>query len=69
MVIRPLLGGTFSNPAEKFPSLFDNHLFRTYPYLLPSLVAASIAFSGVIFGIFFLEEVSVVLPQMQNHVS
>ncbi|KAI0811272.1 MFS general substrate transporter [Irpex lacteus] len=56
MIIRPLLGGTFSNPAEKFPSLFDNHLFRTYPYLLPSLVAASIAFFGVIFGIFFLEE-------------
>ncbi|KAI0341863.1 MFS general substrate transporter [Trametopsis cervina] len=55
-IIGPLLGGAFSNPAEKYPSLFDNHLFRTYPYLLPSLVAATIALAGVVFGIFCLEE-------------
>ncbi|KAI0689432.1 MFS general substrate transporter [Cytidiella melzeri] len=55
-VIGPLLGGSFSNPAEKYPTWFDTYLFRTYPYLLPSMVAACIAIAGVIFGIFFLEE-------------
>lgn len=55
---RPLLGGTFSNPADKYPSLFDTALFRTYPYLLPSLTAASIAVCGATFGLFYLEEVN-----------
>ena len=54
---RPLLGGTFSNPAEKYPQFFDIELFRAYPYLLPSLIAASVAAFGAIFGFFFLEEV------------
>ncbi|KAI0094018.1 MFS general substrate transporter [Irpex rosettiformis] len=62
-IIGPLLGGTFSNPADKYPTLFDYPIFRTYPYLLPSLVAASIAISGVIFGIFFFKET---LPAKQR---
>lgn len=53
----PLLGGTFSNPATKWPGLFDTELFRNYPYLLPSLLAASLAFCGAVFGFFALEEV------------
>lgn len=52
------MGGTFSNPAEKYPALFNYALFRTYPYLLPSLTAASVAACGAIFGFFYLEEVS-----------
>lgn len=55
----PLLGGTFSNPAEKYPSLFDYPIFRTYPYLLPSLIAALVALIGAVFGFFCLEEVRV----------
>ncbi|EKM55532.1 uncharacterized protein PHACADRAFT_256226 [Phanerochaete carnosa HHB-10118-sp] len=55
-IIGPLLGGTFSNPATKWPGLFDTELFRNFPYLLPSLLAASIAFCGAVFGFFALEE-------------
>lgn len=54
---RPLLGGTFSNPAVKYPQFFDYELFRAYPYLLPSAIAAFVAALGAIFGFFFLEEV------------
>ncbi|THH20372.1 hypothetical protein EW146_g974 [Bondarzewia mesenterica] len=55
-IVGPLIGGTFSNPAAKFPDLFDNTFFRTYPYFLPGFIAAAISFTGVIFGYFFLEE-------------
>ncbi|THG99630.1 hypothetical protein EW026_g2730 [Hermanssonia centrifuga] len=55
-IIGPLLGGTFSNPAVKYPRLFNTQLFRTYPYLLPSLTAALVAALGAIFGYFYLEE-------------
>jgi hypothetical protein len=33
-------------------------LFRKYPYLLPCLIASSIAFADVLFGVFFLDEVN-----------
>lgn len=55
-IIGPLIGGTFSNPADKWPQWFGNELWRKYPYLLPSLMAASLAFCGASFGYFALEE-------------
>lgn len=56
----PLLGGTFANPAAKWPQWFDNDLFTKYPYLLPCLIASSIAFIDVLFGLFFMEEVGLI---------
>jgi len=53
----PLIGGTFSNPANAFPNLFSHDLFRTYPYFLPGCIAAVISVTGAIFGYVFLEEV------------
>ncbi|KAA1474864.1 MFS general substrate transporter [Dentipellis sp. KUC8613] len=53
---RPLIGGTFSNPATKFPQFFDYEFLRTYPYFLPGFIAAVTSVSGVVFGYFFLEE-------------
>ena len=53
----PLIGGTFSSPAIKFPILFDNQFFNLYPYFLPGFISAVISFAGVAFGYFFLEEV------------
>ena len=55
-VIGPMLGGTFSNPADKFPFL-DIPLFRQYPYLMPCLVAAAFSALGCTLGYFLLEEV------------
>jgi hypothetical protein len=53
----PLIGGTFSNPANAFPKLFCHDFFRVYPYFLPGCIAAFISLTGAVFGYFFLEEV------------
>ncbi|TFY65498.1 hypothetical protein EVG20_g5566 [Dentipellis fragilis] len=71
-IIGPLIGGTFSNPATKFPQFFDYEFLRTYPYFLPGFIAAVTSVSGVIFGYFFLEEVRIfsspMLPRNSPHV-
>ena len=50
------MGGLLSNPADKF-SWFDVPLFRRYPYLLPCVTAAAIAWAGCLYGYFYLGEV------------
>ncbi len=56
---RPLIGGTFSNPASTFPNsnLFQHDLFRTYPYFLPGCITSAVSLIGVILGYVLLEEV------------
>ena len=60
-VIGPMLGGTFSNPADKFP-LLDIPLLRQYPYLMPCLVSAAFSAVGATLAYFLLEEVRTVSP-------
>lgn len=44
------MGGYLSHPYEQLPSLFGNVvLFKTYPYLLPCLVAAALTLLGIVF--------------------
>ncbi|VDC00276.1 unnamed protein product [Peniophora sp. CBMAI 1063] len=48
-----IIGGLFESPATKWPGVFsDVALFTTYPYLLPTLVAASVTFFGGILSFF-----------------
>ncbi|KAI0074454.1 major facilitator superfamily MFS-1 [Panus rudis PR-1116 ss-1] len=48
-----IVGGTFENPANKWPRVFGNiPIFVKYPYLLPCAVAASITFTGSILCLF-----------------
>ncbi|PCH36125.1 MFS general substrate transporter [Wolfiporia cocos MD-104 SS10] len=54
--VGPLIGGTFSNPAEEFPRWFDTPFWRAYPYFLPCLVTASIALVALLLAVFVLEE-------------
>lgn len=56
VVIGPMLGGTFSNPADKFP-LLDLPLLRQYPYLMPCLVSAAFSAFGTTLAYFLMEEV------------
>ena len=51
------MGGLLSNPATKFPALFDIPLLRRYPYLLPCIAATSIAWAGCLYGYVYLKEV------------
>ncbi|KLO14164.1 MFS general substrate transporter [Schizopora paradoxa] len=56
VIVGPLIGGTFSNAAQKYPELFGNALFETFPYLLPCLVVASFIAISVVVGFFCLSE-------------
>lgn len=58
-IIGPLLGGTFSNPAERFPSLFDYQFLKEYPYFLPCFVAGCLSILGALLVYLFLDEVSI----------
>jgi hypothetical protein len=44
------MGGYLSHPYEQLPSLFGNViLFKSFPYLLPCLVAAGLTLLGIVF--------------------
>ncbi|KAJ6595888.1 hypothetical protein DFH09DRAFT_1135898 [Mycena vulgaris] len=47
-----IVGGSFERPAVKWPSVFEDTLFVTYPYLLPCGIAASVTLIGSILGCF-----------------
>ncbi|KAG1759337.1 hypothetical protein EDD22DRAFT_782666, partial [Suillus occidentalis] len=54
---RPLIGGTFSHPASKYPKIFEYQFLKDYPYFLPCFIAFVIAIIiGVFLGFLFLEE-------------
>ncbi|CAM9564568.1 unnamed protein product [Ectocarpus sp. 6 AP-2014] len=57
LVIGPAFGGLLAQPATHYPNVFsESGLFGRYPYLLPNVVGASIAFSGLPMVFFFLKE-------------
>ena len=55
-IVGPMLGGTFSNAADKFP-LLDVPLLRQYPYAMPCLISAAVSAVGAALAYFLLEEV------------
>jgi hypothetical protein len=61
-IIGPMLGGTFSNPADKFP-LLDVPLLRQYPYAMPCMISAGLSMFGATLAYFLMEEVRRFRPQ------
>ncbi|PAV21280.1 MFS general substrate transporter [Pyrrhoderma noxium] len=56
-VAGPAIGGTFANPTITFPGSFGKiKLFSIFPYLLPCLIASSIALAAIFIGFFFFKE-------------
>lgn len=56
-VFGPSFGGWFARPAEQYPGLFGNSwLFKTYPFLLPNLMACIFFFISVVVATLFLHE-------------
>ncbi|KAG7086623.1 hypothetical protein E1B28_002565 [Marasmius oreades] len=55
-ILGPLMGGSLSNPAAKYPQYFANTIFSIHPYLLPCIVAGSLSFGAVILCWFCLKE-------------
>lgn len=56
-MIGPITGGVFESPAKNYPDSWIGQvaLFTTYPYLLPTLIAASILFFGAFLALFLDE--------------
>ncbi|KAG0704463.1 major facilitator superfamily domain-containing protein [Suillus ampliporus] len=51
--IGPLVGGSLSRPADRFPEIFGrSELLKTYPYLLPCAFPAICAFYGLAIHVF-----------------
>ncbi|KAJ3552516.1 hypothetical protein NM688_g4108 [Phlebia brevispora] len=48
-----IVGGSFENPAKKWPGTFNQvPLFVEYPYLLPCIVASTVTLAGAILSLF-----------------
>ncbi|KAK7044747.1 histone H2B [Favolaschia claudopus] len=47
-----IVGGAFERPAVKWPGVFEDTIFVTFPYLLPCAVAASVTLIGSILACF-----------------
>ncbi|KAJ7191725.1 tetracycline:hydrogen antiporter-like protein [Mycena pura] len=53
----PLIGGSLSEPTVNYPSVFGHmQLFKTYPYLLPTLITGCVAASGAALCALFVKE-------------
>ncbi|KIM48412.1 hypothetical protein M413DRAFT_419006 [Hebeloma cylindrosporum] len=53
----PMIGGSLSRPAERFPRLFGNSEFlKEYPYFLPCAVPATLSAVAWVITYLFLEE-------------
>jgi hypothetical protein len=55
----PIIGGTLSHPATRFPDTFGhNEFFRKYPYFLACAVPATFTAFAWLVTFLFLKEVS-----------
>jgi MFS family permease len=58
LLLRPVIGGAFIDPAERFPTLFGIQLFQDHPYLLSCSLTALISLGASALAAFYLREVS-----------
>jgi hypothetical protein len=54
---RPLVGGFFSNLDTRYPASFGYEFIKHHPYFMPGFVSSCIAFLGLLFVYFCLDEV------------
>ncbi|KIO23393.1 hypothetical protein M407DRAFT_214653 [Tulasnella calospora MUT 4182] len=56
-IIGPLIGGTLSHPAERYPETFGNYDFlKDRPYFLPCFISSLFTCLSITTAYFFLEE-------------
>ncbi|KAI0768094.1 MFS general substrate transporter [Trametes elegans] len=55
--VGPIIGGTLSHPAERFPGIFGHSgFFKTYPYFLACSIPATFSAVACFVTLFFLKE-------------
>lgn len=60
LLIGPIIGGSLSRPATRYPSLFGRFaLLRECPYALPCFVSSLFPLTGAILAYLYVEEVSI----------
>ncbi|KAG6829997.1 hypothetical protein H0H92_002688 [Tricholoma furcatifolium] len=52
----PLVGGSLSKPAERFPDVFGAKFWKEYPYFLPCLVPAAFVLVAFLVTLVFFKE-------------
>ncbi|KAF8886154.1 major facilitator superfamily domain-containing protein [Infundibulicybe gibba] len=62
----PLMGGTFSRPHERFPTVFGSQFWIDYPYFLPCITVAIFIGSVFTIALLFLKETA---PSRRGHTS
>jgi MFS family permease len=56
-IVGPLIGGSLSRPADRFPDIFGrSELLKTYPYLLPCSISAIFVLIAWLIACFCLKE-------------
>lgn len=53
----PVIGGTFAEPATELPDWFNYPFFKAYPYVLPCIISATLAFIAALVSLTYLREV------------
>ncbi|KAG5726787.1 Protein ZINC INDUCED FACILITATOR-LIKE 1 [Termitomyces sp. T112] len=60
----PLMGGTLSRPAERFPDVFGRGFWKKYPYFLPCLATSAFVFTAFTITLLFFKET---VPKKRPH--
>ena len=56
-ICRPIIGGVFSRPADRWPAFRHSSFWSTYPYFLPCAVPATFTIFCWFIAYFYLKEV------------
>ena len=64
--VAPAIGGFLQRPAERWPNVFGDTLFETFPFLLPMLCAAALTSVGGVLGFLYAPETASQWRRMQK---
>lgn len=56
-----MIGGSLSDPATKYPHIFNVPFWTNFPYFLPCFVSALLGLIGIVLAYFYLDEVGLFL--------
>ena len=64
--VAPAIGGFLQRPAERWPGVFGDTVFETFPFLLPMLCAAALTSFGGALGFLYAPETASQWRRMQK---
>ena len=64
--VAPAIGGFLQRPAERWPGVFGDTVFETFPFLLPMLCAAALTSVGGVLGFLYAPETASQWRRMQK---